>query len=77
MRDCQMLNDAGIETRFLFSGNILNHPAYKNIDHRVVGDLTNSNKVFDEVYFVGVAPHLTEENMLYISGEIKKCRALI
>jgi CDP-4-dehydro-6-deoxyglucose reductase, E1 len=77
MRDCQMLNDAGIETRFLFSGNILNHPAYKNIDHRVVGDLTISNKVCDEVYFVGVAPHLTEENMLYISGEIKKCRALI
>lgn len=76
MRDCQMLNDAGIETRFLFSGNILNHPAYKNIDHRVVGELTNSNKVFDEVYFVGVAPHLTEENMLYIAGEIKKCRAL-
>jgi CDP-4-dehydro-6-deoxyglucose reductase, E1 len=76
-RDCKLLEEAGIETRYLFSGNILSHPAYKNIEHRVSGELTNSNKIFDEVYFVGVAPHLTEENMLYIAGEIKKCRALI
>lgn len=75
-RDCKMLEDAGIETRYMFSGNLLNHPAYKKI-HSYYHDLTESERVFDEVYFVGVAPHLTEEDMLYIAGEIKKCRLLI
>lgn len=54
----------------MFAGNILNHPAYKSI-HSYVHDLTESDRIFNEVYFVGVAPHLTEENMLYIAGEIK------
>jgi len=75
-RDCDLLNSAGIETRFLFSGNILKHPAYKNLEYRVSGSLVNSDKIFDEVYFVGVAPHLTEENMLYIADNILQCRNL-
>lgn len=74
-RDCQLLEEAGIETRYMFSGNLLKHPAYKKI-HSYYHDLTESERVFDEVYFVGVAPHLTEDNMLYISKEIKKCRSL-
>jgi len=72
-RDCQALEEAGIETRYMFSGNLLNHPAYKDIEHRR-HDLTESERVFNEVYFVGVAPHLTEDNMLYIANEIIKCR---
>jgi len=74
-RDCQLMEDAGIETRFLFSGNLLEHPAYKKI-HSYSHDLTESERTFREVFFVGVAPHLTEEDMLYISKEVKKCRAL-
>lgn len=37
-------------------------------------------KAFTEikgVEVVGVAPHLTEENMLYIANEIIKCRNLL
>lgn len=75
-RDCEILNKAGIETRFLFSGNILKHPAYKKRRHRISGELTQSNKVFDEVYFVGVAPHLTKRDMYYILKQIKKCQNL-
>ena len=75
-RDLRLLEEAGIETRFLFSGNILRHPAYKDIEHRVVGNLENSERIFKECYFVGVSPHLTEENMLYIGREINKCRNL-
>lgn len=74
-RDCQLIEQAGIETRYMFSGNILNHPAYKKI-HSYYHDLTESERVFNEVYFVGVAPHLTEDNMLFIAQEIKKCRNL-
>lgn len=70
-KDMNALEQAGIETRVLFGGNLLKHPAYANIDCRVVGDLPESDRLFRESYFVGVAPHLTEENMNYIANQIK------
>jgi CDP-6-deoxy-D-xylo-4-hexulose-3-dehydrase len=72
--DMRYLEEAGIETRVIFSGNLLKHPAYKNIDCRIVGDLKESDKLFREGYFVGVGPHLTKENILFIAQKIKECK---
>lgn len=73
-KDMAQLEEAGIETRVLFSGNILKHPAYSKIDHRIIGDLKESDRLFKEACFVGVGPHLTEENMLYIGEKIKELK---
>ena len=73
-REMQELEAAGIETRVLFAGNILRHPGYKDMDCRVVGSLPQSERLFKEAYFVGVAPHLTKENMLYIADQIRKAK---
>lgn len=66
------LNDCGIDTRVMFGGNITRHPAFKNVG-RIVGDLRRSNEILENGYFVGVAPHLTPDNMLYIADKIKQC----
>lgn len=66
------LYKAGIDSRVMFGGNILKHPAFKNINCRVVGKMTESDIVLNNGYFVGVAPHLTKEDMKYIGGTI--CR---
>ncbi len=66
------LEEEGIQTRAFFSGNILAHPAYKNIPHRKVGALKNSKRMLDEAFFVGVGPHLTVENMEYIAERLKE-----
>jgi SAM-dependent methyltransferase len=55
-----------IETRNLFSGNLLCHPAYQNIPHRISGDLTNTNLIMNNTFFIGVYPGIDETKMEYI-----------
>jgi CDP-6-deoxy-D-xylo-4-hexulose-3-dehydrase len=55
-----------IETRNLFSGNLLCHPAYQNIPHRVSGDLTNTNIVMNNTFFIGVYPGIDDERLTHI-----------
>jgi CDP-6-deoxy-D-xylo-4-hexulose-3-dehydrase len=53
------LEAARIETRSLFSGNLLRHPAYSAIEHRVVGELGNSDLITGHTFFIGVYPGLS------------------
>ncbi len=53
------LEAARIETRNLFCGNLLRHPAYQDIQHRVVGRLDNTVLITTNTFFIGVYPGLT------------------
>ncbi|WXG40380.1 MAG: lipopolysaccharide biosynthesis protein RfbH [Candidatus Freyarchaeum deiterrae] len=55
-----------IDTRPIFSGNILKQPAYQGIDCRVVGELKNADRVMTSSFFVGVHPGLTEDMLNYM-----------
>jgi len=47
-----------IETRSLFAGNLLRHPAFDGIPHRIVRGLANTDVVMNDTFFVGVYPGL-------------------
>lgn len=57
------LNDRRIATRLLFGGNLLRQPYMKGRNHRVVGDLTNSDLVMTNTFWVGVFPGITENTV--------------
>ena len=75
----RFLESRKIGTRLLFAGNITKQPAYKNVQFRVVGNLTNTDIVMTRSFWVGVYPGLTTSMLDYViesisdymSGKIK------
>jgi CDP-6-deoxy-D-xylo-4-hexulose-3-dehydrase len=66
----RFLDQRLIGTRLMFAGNIMRQPAYRNVDFRVVGDLTNTDIVMRRTFWVGVYPGLTVPMLDYIAGSI-------
>lgn len=60
------LQENRIETRSLFAGNLLKHPAYADIKHRIVGNLKNSNLIMDNGFWIGVYPGVGKRELSYV-----------
>ena len=67
----RFLDSKKIGTRLMFAGNILKQPAYKGVDFRVVGDLTNTDIVMTRTFWIGVFPGLTKPMLDYTIETIK------
>jgi CDP-6-deoxy-D-xylo-4-hexulose-3-dehydrase len=68
----RFLDSRKIGTRLLFAGNLTRQPAYKNVDWRVVGDLTNTDIVMKRTFWVGTYPGLTPVMLDYIIASIRE-----
>lgn len=71
------LEDHGVQTRMLFAGNIIKHPCFDPIrqdesKYRVVEELTNTDCVVDNSFWIGVYPGLTDEMIEYIAEMLIK-----
>lgn len=64
------LEDRNIQTRLLFSGNILRHPAYKDKPHRVVGTLANADKVMRDSFVIGAHHGMNKAMTDYIEETV-------
>jgi CDP-6-deoxy-D-xylo-4-hexulose-3-dehydrase len=67
----QHLEARRIATRLIFAGNLTRQPAYRGEHYRVVGELTQSDRVMNDAFWVGVFPGLTEEMLRYVADTIR------
>lgn len=68
----RFLDSRKIGTRLLFAGNLTKQPAYRNVDFKIVGDLTNTDIVMTRTFWVGTYPGLTNPMLDFIAESIKE-----
>ena len=69
------LEQRGIATRQLFAGNLLRQPAYAEIEHRVAGPLTETDRVMNQTFWIGVFPGLTDDMLSYVVASMRQILA--
>ena len=70
------IESKNVQTRLLFSGNIIKQPCFNEIRgtdaYRVVGNLDNSDFVVNNTFWVGVYPGMTDAMIDYMAQVIKE-----
>ena len=70
------MEEHNIQTRLLFSGNLIKHPCFDQIrgtdEYRVVGSLENTDYIMENSFWVGVYPGMNEEKLKYMSEIIQQ-----
>ena len=73
----QYLESKKIQTRMLFAGNIIKHPCFDEMrstgeGYRVVGVLTNTDRIMEDSFWIGVYPGMTDDMISYMVRTIKE-----
>lgn len=70
------LEENKIQTRMLFAGNLIKHPCFDEMramktGYRVVGELTNTDKIMNNTFWIGVYPGMNEAMIRCMINAIK------
>ena len=73
----QYVESKGVQTRMLFAGNLIKHPCFDEMraegkGYRVVGDLTNTDRIMRDTFWVGVYPGMNDEMIDYMAKTIRE-----
>lgn len=66
------LDQHKVGTRLLFAGNLTRQPYMAGANYRVSGDLTNTDVVMNNTFWIGVQPALTKEMLQYAVSKIEE-----
>lgn len=73
----QHLESKKIQTRMLFSGNMIKHPCFDQMrksgeGYRVVGSLINTDRVMNDAFWIGLYPGMDQNMIDYMIESIKE-----
>jgi CDP-4-dehydro-6-deoxyglucose reductase, E1 len=66
------LDQNKVGTRLLFAGNLTRQPYMQRQQYRASGDLTNTDTVMNNTFWIGVQPALSEEMLDYSARKIEQ-----
>ena len=55
----------------MFAGNLTRQPYMINANFRISGDLTHTDNVINNTFWIGVQPALTEEMLEFAASKIE------
>lgn len=66
------IENKGIQTRMLFSGNLVRHPCFNEMresgqGYRVAGDLAATDRIMRDTFWIGVYPGMSDEMLDYMA----------
>jgi len=72
----QYIENHGVQTRALFAGNLTKHPCFDQMretgeGYRIVGELTNTDRIMNDTFWVGVYPGMNDEMIDFMAKTIK------
>ena len=65
------LEERKVGTRLLFAGNLTKQPAFKGVDFRIHGELTHTDKIMRDSFWVGVWPGIDEPRLDYMIDTLR------
>ncbi|MDX1809600.1 MAG: lipopolysaccharide biosynthesis protein RfbH [Sulfurospirillaceae bacterium] len=72
----EFLENNNIQTRNLFAGNMLRHPMFDSMiedkDYRVINELTNTDKIMTDSFWIGLYPGMGDEAIGYMIEKIRE-----
>ncbi len=68
----EYLEEKKIATRLLFGGNLTKQPYFERLKYRVVGELTNSDNVMRDTFWLGVHPGLDHAKLAYVAESLEE-----
>ncbi len=68
----KFLDNAKIGTRLLFAGNLTRQPYFADRNYRVVGELTNTDRIMNQTFWIGIYPGLTHDHLDYVIAKFEE-----
>ena len=68
----KFLDQHKIGSRLLFAGNLTRQPYFQDVEYRVVGELTNTDRTMNQTFWLGVYPGLGEEHFNFVGEKLEE-----
>src|SRR5690606_2969937 len=68
----RFLDQNKIGSRLLFAGNLTKQPYFKDLEYRVVDDLTNTDITMNNTFWIGIYPALGKEHFDFVGEKLEE-----